>query len=88
MSRFGDQVGNAPQLIFRETRAFAAEQRFDHLLRGAIEEGVDEMPERRLADGAARDDGQGVPIDEETWREITLAARGLNVLIETPQKSA
>ncbi len=26
--------------------------------------------------------------DEETWREITLAARGLNVLIETPQKSA
>ena len=31
---------------------------------------------------------EGVPIDEETWREITLAARGLNVLIETPQKSA
>lgn len=26
----------------------------------------------------------GVPIDEETWREITLAARGLNVLIEPP----
>jgi uncharacterized oxidoreductase len=31
---------------------------------------------------------EGVPIDEETWREIALAARGLNVLIETPQKSA
>src|SRR5438046_1187625 len=31
---------------------------------------------------------EGVPIDEETWREITLAARGLNVLIETPQTSA
>jgi hydroxycarboxylate dehydrogenase B len=31
---------------------------------------------------------EGVPIDEETWREITLAARGLNVLIETSQKSA
>src|SRR5947199_520261 len=31
---------------------------------------------------------EGVPIDEETWREITLAARRLNVLIETPQKSA
>src|SRR3954453_13621376 len=31
---------------------------------------------------------EGVPIDEETWREITLAARGLNVLIETPRKSA
>jgi hydroxycarboxylate dehydrogenase B len=26
----------------------------------------------------------GVPIDEETWREITLAARGLNVSIEAP----
>jgi hypothetical protein len=24
----------------------------------------------------------------EAWREITLAARGLNVLIETPEKSA
>jgi uncharacterized oxidoreductase len=31
---------------------------------------------------------QGVPIDEETWREVALAARGLNVLIETPEKSA
>ena len=31
---------------------------------------------------------EGVPIDDETWREITLAARGINVLIETPQKSA
>jgi uncharacterized oxidoreductase len=31
---------------------------------------------------------EGVPIDEETWREITLAARGLNVLIEAPNKSA
>jgi hypothetical protein len=29
-----------------------------------------------------------VPIDEETWREITLAARGLNLLIEAPNKSA
>jgi uncharacterized oxidoreductase len=27
---------------------------------------------------------EGVPIDEETWREITLAARGLNVLVEPP----
>ena len=31
---------------------------------------------------------EGVPIDEETWREITLAARGLNVLIEAANKSA
>jgi len=35
---------------------------------------------RRLKDG--------VPIDEETWREIVAAARGLNVLIEAPNKSA
>jgi hydroxycarboxylate dehydrogenase B len=27
---------------------------------------------------------EGVPIDEETWREITVAARGLNVLVEPP----
>ena len=26
----------------------------------------------------------GVPIDDETWREIALAARGVNVLIEAP----
>src|SRR5438270_171374 len=31
---------------------------------------------------------EGVPIDEETWREIAAAARGINVLIEAPQKSA
>jgi uncharacterized oxidoreductase len=27
----------------------------------------------------------GVPIDDETWRELTVAARGINVLIETPR---
>ena len=27
---------------------------------------------------------KGVPIDDETWREITVAARGINVLVETP----
>jgi LDH2 family malate/lactate/ureidoglycolate dehydrogenase len=27
----------------------------------------------------------GVPVDDETWRELTLAARGLNVLVEPPQ---
>jgi hydroxycarboxylate dehydrogenase B len=26
----------------------------------------------------------GVPIDDETWRELTTAARGINVLIEAP----
>jgi hypothetical protein len=26
----------------------------------------------------------GVPIDDETWRELTTAARGINVLIEPP----
>ena len=27
---------------------------------------------------------EGVPIDDETWREIAEAARGVNVLVETP----
>jgi hydroxycarboxylate dehydrogenase B len=27
----------------------------------------------------------GVPIDDETWRELTVAARGVNVLVEPPQ---
>jgi uncharacterized oxidoreductase len=27
----------------------------------------------------------GVPIDDETWRELTVAARGINVLVEAPQ---
>jgi hydroxycarboxylate dehydrogenase B len=27
---------------------------------------------------------EGVPIDDETWREIVEAARGVNVLVETP----
>jgi len=40
----------------------------------------------RLLDGGRLRDG--VPIDEETWREIVAAARGLNVLIEAPNKSA
>jgi hydroxycarboxylate dehydrogenase B len=26
----------------------------------------------------------GVPVDEETWRELTVAARGVNVLVEAP----
>jgi uncharacterized oxidoreductase len=26
----------------------------------------------------------GLPIDDETWRELTLAARGVNVLVEPP----
>jgi LDH2 family malate/lactate/ureidoglycolate dehydrogenase len=28
---------------------------------------------------------RGVPIDDVTWREITVAARGINVLVETPR---
>ena len=36
----------------------------------------------------ARRLAEGVPIDEETWREIAAAARGINVLIEAPQKTA
>jgi uncharacterized oxidoreductase len=27
---------------------------------------------------------EGVPIDDETWREIAEAARGVNVLVEAP----
>ncbi|HXO02305.1 MAG TPA: Ldh family oxidoreductase, partial [Stellaceae bacterium] len=27
---------------------------------------------------------EGVPIDDETWREIAEAARGYNVLVEVP----
>src|SRR6516225_4872056 len=27
----------------------------------------------------------GVPVDDETWRELTVAARGVNVLVEPPQ---
>jgi uncharacterized oxidoreductase len=30
----------------------------------------------------------GVPVDDETWRELTLAARGVNVLVEPPQPRA
>jgi len=38
-------------------------------------------PERRTR---AERLANGVPIDDETWRELTVAARGINVLIETP----
>ena len=39
-------------------------------------------PERR---NRAERLADGVPIDDETWREIAAAARGINVLIEAPQ---
>jgi uncharacterized oxidoreductase len=39
-------------------------------------------PERRTR---AERIANGVPIDDETWRELTVAARGINVLIEAPQ---
>jgi len=43
-------------------------------------------PERRTR---AERIANGVPIDPETWREITSAARSINVLIEMPRpKSA
>jgi hydroxycarboxylate dehydrogenase B len=35
------------------------------------------MREQRVA--------EGVPVDDETWREIAEAARGVNVLVEAPQ---
>ena len=39
-------------------------------------------PERRTR---AERIAKGVPIDDETWRELTVAARGINVLVEPPQ---
>ncbi len=42
-------------------------------------------PERRTR---AERIANGVPIDDETWRELTVAARGINVLIETPQQGS
>jgi uncharacterized oxidoreductase len=38
-------------------------------------------PERRTR---AERIAQGVPIDDETWRELVVAARGINVLVEIP----
>jgi uncharacterized oxidoreductase len=38
-------------------------------------------PERRTR---AERIANGVPIDDETWRELTVAARGINVLVEPP----
>jgi uncharacterized oxidoreductase len=42
-------------------------------------------PERRTR---AERITNGVPIDDETWRELVTAARGINVLIEAPQASS
>jgi uncharacterized oxidoreductase len=39
-------------------------------------------PERRTR---AERIANGVPIDEETWRELTVAARAINVLVEAPR---
>src|SRR5215813_3760477 len=39
-------------------------------------------PERRTK---AQRIAHGVPIDDETWRELVAAARGINVLVETPR---
>jgi uncharacterized oxidoreductase len=42
-------------------------------------------PERRTR---AERIANGVPIDDETWREITAAARAINLLVETPRPKA
>jgi len=31
---------------------------------------------------------KGVPIDDETWRELSAAARTINVLIEPPRSKS
>jgi hypothetical protein len=41
--------------------------------------------ERRLI---AERIAKGVPVDDETWRELTIAARGVNVLVEAPAARA
>jgi uncharacterized oxidoreductase len=41
-------------------------------------------PERRTR---AERIANGIPIDDETWRELVAAARGINVLVETPRPS-
>jgi uncharacterized oxidoreductase len=38
-------------------------------------------PERRTH---AERMANGVPVDDETWRELTAAARAINVLVEPP----
>jgi uncharacterized oxidoreductase len=42
---------------------------------------IPDDPERRTR---AERIANGVPIDDETWRELTVAARGVNVLVEPP----
>ena len=39
----------------------------------------------RTPDRAPSASPNGVPIDDETWRELTVAARGINVLVEAPK---
>jgi LDH2 family malate/lactate/ureidoglycolate dehydrogenase len=41
-----------------------------------------------LLDGNGKPTSHGVPVDDETWRELTVAARAINVLIEAPQPRA
>jgi uncharacterized oxidoreductase len=38
-------------------------------------------PERQMR---AKRMAEGIPVDDETWREFVTAARGVNVLVETP----
>jgi uncharacterized oxidoreductase len=41
-------------------------------------------PERRTR---AERVANGIPIDDETWRELVAAARGINVLVEAPRSA-
>ncbi len=42
-------------------------------------------PERQTR---AEREKNGVPVDDETWRELIVAARGVNVLVEEPAVKA
>src|SRR5262252_970045 len=57
------EIGDSIELLVRELRALAAQQRGDRALGGSVEERVDEVPERRLSRGAARD-GRRVDVPE------------------------
>src|SRR5687767_4894618 len=53
-----DDAGDAIELRLAEPRAIGTQQRRHHLLHRAVEEGVDDVLERRLADNPARHHGQ------------------------------
>src|SRR5439155_23142812 len=58
LSSFRDEVRNPFQIVVREPRSFTAEHSGNDLFRGPVEEGINQVPQRRLAGGAARYGGR------------------------------